>query len=184
MKTSCRQTAFFCRNVLLAVLLALLSASIIPAIVQAAQGQIRAATPGESNPAADTDAAKNMAARTAIKAGATPIAVLHEGTDSLGAKLSYQLKEVFNSGTLFALNDKDEPKLQMIISTASEFPSRPGVGSLYCVVWTYSERPTALSNYLAQEVGVVTPENLSELTDKLAARTGGLAAKHSYIFNN
>ena len=125
-----------------------------------------------------------MAQRAAIKAGATPIAVLHEGTDNLGAKLSYQLKEIFNSGTMFALNDKDEPKLQMIVSTVSEFPSRPGVGSIYCVVWAYSERPTALSSYLAQEVGVITPENLAELADKLAARTTGLAAKHSYIFNN
>ena len=156
----------------------------LPGIAQAAQGQIRAATPAESNTAADTDTAKRMAQRAAIKAGATPIAVLHEGTDNLGAKLSYQLKEIFNSGTLFALNDKDEPKLQVIVSTVPEFPSRPGVGSVYCVVWAYSERPTALSSYLAQEVGVITPENLAELADKLAARTTGLAAKHSYIFNN
>ena len=156
----------------------------LPAIGQAAQSQVRAATPAEGNAAADTDTAKRMAQRAAIKAGATPIAVLHEGTDNLGAKLAYQLKEIFNSGTMFALNDKDEPKLQMIVGTVSEFPSRPGVGSVYCVVWAYSERPTALSSYLAQEVGVITPENLAELADKLAARTGGLAAKHSYIFNN
>ena len=84
---------------------------------------------------------------------------------------------------MFALNDKDEPKLQLIINTVSEFPSRPGVGSLYCVVWTYSERSTTLSSYLAQEVGVVTPENLAELAEQLASRTSGLAAKHSYIFN-
>ena len=165
-------------------LLILASLFALPAIGQAAQSQVRAATPAEGNAAADTDTAKRMAQRASIKAGATPIAVLHEGTDSLGAKLSYQIKEIFNSGTLFALNDKDEPKLQMIVSTVSEFPSRPGVGSIYCVVWAYSERPTALSSYLAQEVGVITPENLAELADRLAARTGGLAAKHSYIFNN
>jgi hypothetical protein len=155
-----------------------------PTFSPAAQNQIRAAAPGESNSAADTDAAKRIAERMLLKAGATPIAVLHEGTDSLGAKLSYQLKEIFNSGTIFVLNDKDEPKLQMLLNTASEFPSRPGVGSLYCVIWTYSERSTALSSYLAQEVGIVTQENLVDLADKLASRTSGLVTKHSYIFHN
>lgn len=137
----------------------------------------------QGNPAADTATAKPLGTRAAIKAEATPIAVMHEGTDTLGAKLTYQIKEIFNSGTLFNLNDKDVPKLQMFISTSSEFPSRPGVGSVYSVVWVYSERSTVLSNYLAHESGVVSGDNLSDLADKLAARTSGLAAKHAYIFN-
>lgn len=176
--------SFRLRQVLFAVLFVSVVLAALPGASHSAQSPIRTAAPDESNAAADADPAKRAAARAAIKAGAIPIAILHEGADSLGAKLSYQLKEMFNAGTLFALNDKDEPKLQMLISTVTEFPSRPGVGSLYCVVWTYSERPTALSNYLAQEVGVVTPENLADLADKLASRTSGLAAKHSYIFNN
>ena len=183
MNTPCRLSARHFRNILCAALLVFAGLAVAPDLGAAAQNQIRSASPGEGNAAADTDTAKRMAERAAIKAGATPIAILHEGTDSLGAKLAYQLKEIFNSGTMFALNDKDEPKLQMIINTVSEFPSRPGVGSLYCVVWTYSERPTALSSYLAQEVGVMTPENLAEIAEKLASRTSGLAAKHSYIFN-
>ena len=177
-------TPFRFHNLLLVCLFVFLGTGLAsPGFILAASSPMRAAAPGEGNPAADTDSAKRMAARATIKAGATPIAILHEGTDSLRARLSYQLKEMFNSGTLFSLSDKDEPKLQLIISTAQEFPSRPGVGAVYCAVWAYSERPTALSNYLAQEVGVVTPENLSELADKLASRTSGLAAKHSYIFN-
>lgn len=148
-----------------------------------ALGAVRAAAPGEGNQAADTDTAKIAATKAAIKADATPIAVEHEGTDTLGAKLAYRLKEQFNAGTLFALHDKDAPKLQMLISSASEFPSRPGVGSVYTVIWLYSERSTVLPNYLAHESGVLTPDSLAELADKLAARTAGLAAKHSYIFS-
>ena len=185
MITLFRSPAFRPHSLLLLCLFVLLGTGLIsPAPAPAAdQTRVRAATPGESNRAAETDSAKRLAERTAIKAGATPIDILHDGTDSLGAKLAYQLKEIFNSGTLFSLSDKDEPKLQLIIVTAQEFPSRPGVGSIYCAVWTYSERPTALSNHLAQEVGIVTPENLSQLADKLASRTSGLAAKHAYIFN-
>lgn len=137
----------------------------------------------QGNAAADTATAKPLATRAVIKAEATPIAVMHEGTDTLGAKLAYQVKEIFNSGTLFNLNDKDVPKLQMFITTSAEFPSRPGVGSVYSIVWVYSERSTVLSNYLAHESGIVSGDNLSDLADKLAARTSGLAAKHAYIFN-
>jgi hypothetical protein len=175
----------FFGKILLPALICLMAACVLPGMSRAAaQTPIRAAAPEESNAAADTDAVKRMAERMAVKAGATPIAILHEGTDNLGAKLSYQLKETVNAGTLFALNDKDEPKLQIMLSTAPEFPSRPGVGSLYCIVWAYSERPTVLSSYLAQEVGIITRENLGELADKLISRTSGLVAKHSYIFNN
>jgi len=161
-----------------------LAFSILPALPSyAAQNAPRPAAAPQGNAAADTATAQPLATRAAIKAEATPIAVMHEGTDTLGAKLTYQLKEIFNSGTLFDLNDKDVPKLQMFISTSSEFPSRPGVGSVYSVVWVYSERSTVLSNYLAHESGVVSGDNLSDLADKLAARTSGLAAKHAYIFN-
>ena len=149
----------------------------------AAQAPVRVAASAEANPKADTGTGKQLEAKSAIKADATPVAVELEGTDTLGAKLSFQLKEVFNSGTLFALNDKDTPKLVVFISTTSEFPSRPEVGSAYSVVWVYSERSSVLSNYLAHEVGVVTPEGVADLAARLAERTSGLAAKHSYIFS-
>ena len=163
------------------IILATLAFCSLPAVAAQNPGQSQPqATQGNS--AADTATAQQMAAKAAIKAEGTPVSVIHEGTDSLGAKLSYQLKEIFNSGTLFALNDKDEPKLQLIISTAAEFPSRPGVGSVYSVVWLYTERSTVLSNYLAHEVGAFSTDTLSTLADSLAARTSGLVAKHSYIF--
>ena len=136
----------------------------------------------EKTPEADTDTAKLAAAKASIKAGATPVAVEHDGTDTLGAKLAFRLKETFNSGTLFALSDNDAPKLQVIISSISEFPSRPGVGSVYYVIWLYSERSTVFSSYLAHDKGVVTPEDLDDLVARLASRTGGIAAKHSYLF--
>jgi hypothetical protein len=151
--------------------------------VHAAQSSVRAPAAAEGNPAADTDTAKAAAAKEAIKAGATPIAVEHEGTDSLGAKLAYSLKEIFNSGTLFLLSDKDVPKLRILIASASEFSDRPGVGSIYSIVWLYSERSNVLSNYLAHETGVVTADTVAHIADRLAARSAGLAAKHSYIFS-
>ena len=54
----------------------------------------------------------------------SPVNVEHEGTDTIGAKLAFDLKELFNSSSLFTLSEKDEPKLQVLISTAPEFPGR------------------------------------------------------------
>jgi hypothetical protein len=149
---------------------------------QAPQATIPAPAASESNPAADINSAKLAEIRAAMKAGATPIALEHEGNDTLGARLVVQLKETFNVGTLFALNDADVPKLQMLISTTPEFPSRPAVGSVYSVIWLYSERSNVLSNYLAHEVGILTPEDLDGLGARLASRTAGIAARHAYIF--
>lgn len=149
---------------------------------QTPQSPVRAPTASEDSPAANADSARLAEARAAMKAGATPIVVEHEGSDTLGAKLVALLKENFNTGTLLALNDADVAKLQMLVSTTPEFPSRPAVGSVYSVIWVYSERSNVLSNYLAHESGILTPEDLDGRTARLASRTAGLAAKHSYIF--
>lgn len=161
----------------LSILFCLLSLCLLPLNALAAQPAA-----GTSNPAAETDSAKQLATKAAMKADATPIAVTHEGTDTLGAMLATQLREGFNTGTLFALNDKNVPKLHLLISTTAEFPSRPGVGSVYTAVWLYSERANVLSSYLAHETGIITPQNVQELAAALSSRTAGLAAKHAYVF--
>ena len=135
------------------------------------------------NTTADTDSAAQLAARAAIKAGATPVEVDLEGTDSLGSKLALQLKEVLNSGTLFSLTSNDTPKIRILLSTVSEFPSRPEVGSAYSVVWLYYEKPTSFNSYLARETGVISPAGVEDLATRLADRTAGIAAKYAYIFD-
>ena len=57
----------------------------------------------------------------------TVVSVTLEGTDSLGARLGTRLKERFNQSSLFTLNDdeeKDIPKLYLLLSTQAEFPGR------------------------------------------------------------
>lgn len=129
------------------------------------------------------DAANDKASgKAALKTNATSIAVEHKGTDTIGIRLAYQLKEIFNASTLFALNDKDAPKLIMLITTESEFPDRPSAGSIYSVIWVYSEGSNMLGSYLAHEIGVATRDEPADLAARLAERSSGLAARHSYIF--
>ena len=101
----------------------------------------------------------------------TPIAVEFEGTDSLGSRLTTRVKEVFNASNLFSLTDKDTP----------EFPSRPGVGSAYSVVWVFSQSEATLRHYLTREVGVLTPDEVNDVAAKLIERTDALAARYGYL---
>lgn len=113
---------------------------------------------------------------------ATVITVVHEGTDSIGARLSTRLKETFNASNLFQLNEKDMPKLRLLLSTVSEFPERPGVGSVYSVTWVFSQSENNLGYLLARDLGTVNADEVDALANKLVERTDGLAVKYRYLF--
>lgn len=112
----------------------------------------------------------------------TVISVQLEGSDSIGARLGTRLKERFNQSNLFTLNDDDEkdmPKLRLLLTTAPEFPSRPGVGSVYSVCWVFSQGKGYLGYLLARELGTVNYDEIDALVDKLVDRTDGIAAKYA-----
>lgn len=115
----------------------------------------------------------------------TTVSVQTEGSDSIGAHLATRLKERFNESNLFALNDdeqKDVPKLKLLLSTAPEFSGRPSVGSVYGVCWVFSQGKDYLGFLLAREVGTVNSEELETLVNKLVERTDGIAAKYSNLW--
>ena len=102
---------------------------------------IQAATPQAGAPKADKPAK--------VDARSTPVWVELEGTDSIGARLGMRLKEAFNGSNLFSLTDKDMPKMRLLVSTQSEFPGRPGVGSVYSICWTFTQGEGYLGYLLA-----------------------------------
>ncbi len=111
----------------------------------------------------------------------TPITIEHEGNDSLGAALALALKERLNASNLFTLEDMDTPKFRILLSTTPEFEDRPYVGSAYAAVWVFSQSEANLRHYISREVGVFTPEDISELATKLIEKTDGLAVRYSYL---
>jgi len=112
----------------------------------------------------------------------TPVALEHEGTDSIGAKMSTRIKEALNASNLFNLTEQDTPKLRLLLSTVEEFPSRPGVGSAYAAVWVFSQSETTLRHFLMREVGVITPDQIDGLAAKLVEKTDQLAVRYGYLF--
>ena len=105
-----------------------------------------------------------------------------EGTDSIGARLGTSLKERFNKSSLFTLNDdeeKDQPKLYVMLETKAEFPDRPGVGSVYSVCWVFKQGKGYLGYLLARELGTVSYDEVGGLVDKLVGSDGMVPPEQS-----
>ena len=112
----------------------------------------------------------------------TAVAVIHEGADSIGARLAMRLKEAFNASNLFRLEEKDQPKMRLLLNTMAEFPSRPGAGSVYSITWVFSQSDAHLAYLLARDVGILTMEEVDALTYSLLERTDGIGVKYGYLF--
>lgn len=143
-------------------------------LAMAAPALAAAPAPSPGKPAPDTPA------KPVIRQ--TQISVQHEGIDSIGARLSTQLKEMFNSSNLFQLNEKDAPKVRLLLNTQPEFPTRPGVGSVYSIIWIYSQSENHLGYLLAREVGTLSADEVEKLAAKIVERTDGIAVKYGYLF--
>ncbi|MBU1002147.1 MAG: hypothetical protein KKE73_06455 [Proteobacteria bacterium] len=119
---------------------------------------------------------------SAAKKNATPVAVIHSNDDQLGSRLAYQLKEIFNTSSLFTLTAKDEAKIKLLVSTKPEFPSRPQVGSVYSVIWIFSASENVLTHYLASETDIIDAANVAAAAEALAGRTTAVADQYAYLF--
>lgn len=117
-----------------------------------------------------------------IKEGKIPVMVVYEDMDSLGRRMVFTLRERLNSSDLFRLSGYKERKLKLFISSQEEFQGRPGLSSIYSLVWTYSYGEDVLSNYLEQQVGIIRSNALDELVETLVARTDEISMQYSYLF--
>lgn len=111
----------------------------------------------------------------------SPVNVVFEGTDSIGARLSTRLKELFNASNLFTLTAQDGPKFQLFVTTSPEFSTRPEVGSAYSVMWLFGESESHLRFFLTQELGVLSAGDINDVAAKIVERTDGVAVRYGYL---
>ena len=113
----------------------------------------------------------------------TPLYIAHTGTDILGTNLVFELTNTCNSSSLFALKTDKEQNISVLITTHTEFPSRPEIGSVYSVVWVYSEDANNLKYFLAQDAGIVTKATAQALARSIASKTDQIAMQYEYLFD-
>jgi hypothetical protein len=110
------------------------------------------------------------------------VAVEHAGTDPLGARLAFELKETLGASTLFELTRDDVPKVSVILRTSEEFPGRPGMGTVWSAVWIYSAGTGVLAHFLDAQVGVAAPGDVETMAGALAQKTDEVAGRYAYLF--
>lgn len=137
-----------------------------------------AALADQSKVAANVD---NTAPAKTAKTNATPVYIEYEGTDTIGANLAFQLRERFNTSSLFLLTDKEQPKFVLLLRTEPEFECRPGAGSVYSLTWLYFEKKTTYNSYLQQELGVVTADTINATVTRVVDHTTGVAARYGSL---
>ncbi|HJD97070.1 hypothetical protein [Mailhella massiliensis] len=109
----------------------------------------------------------------------TPVIVEFEGNDAIGVTLFSRLQSKINSENPAA--PAREAKFRILLSTAAEFPSRPGVGSVYAVVWTLALSEGSMEYYLVRDLGIVTPDTVDAVVERIVSRTEGVAARYGYL---
>lgn len=112
----------------------------------------------------------------------TPVSIQYTESDNLGRRLVLNLRERISKSRLFRLASGNEQTIQVVISSRDEFEGRPGLSSVYSVVWTFSYGQDVLSNYLEGELGFVRPDEIAETAETLVARTDEIARQYSYLF--
>ena len=111
-----------------------------------------------------------------------PVMVIHEDTDDLGRRLTFNLREVFNKSSLFRLSGYNEQKIQIILSTRQEFKGRPNISSIYTIIWLFSSGEGMLNHYLDSETGFIDFRTVEDLAETLAAKTDEVVSQYAYLF--
>ncbi len=120
--------------------------------------------------------------KTDAPARKTPVAIEHEDTDPVGARLAYHIKELLGRSSLMQPTAKDEKKLVLVLKTKEEFPGRPNAGSIYSVSWLFSSKEGALKYFLTSEAGVVDASGIDQAAEAILGKTDKLASTYGYLF--
>ncbi len=112
-----------------------------------------------------------------------PLFIEHSGSDVVGIRLAYQLKEMINTSSRFNLKLDDGKKIVLAIETNNEFGDRPKLSSVYSISWLYSSKDGALKYYLTSDVGIVDRETVAETVEALLTKTDRVANTYSYLFD-
>lgn len=111
-----------------------------------------------------------------------PVSVEHAGSDPIGIRLAFALKEAFGKSPLFRMATAEEKKISVRVTTKAEFVDRPGLASGWSVIWLFTEQSDVLGFYLESDMGFADRDVVSDAAVALASRTEEVARRFSYLF--
>ncbi|WP_027367829.1 hypothetical protein [Desulfocurvibacter africanus] len=162
------------RELLVAIFTVICFGTLFAGIPNAQAQEVSPQRPG-STPRAVPEAEKESSPRI-------PVIVEHAGSDPIGIRLAFALKETFGKSTLFRLAVGEEKKITLRMATKAEFTDRPGLASGWAVIWLFTEQSDVLGFYLESDLGFTGREDLGDVAVSVASRTEEIAKRFSYLF--
>jgi len=114
------------------------------------------------------------------KAG-LPVLVEHDGTDPVGLRLAFHLKETFQRSGLFRLAGPEEKHFSLRLVTREQFKDRPYLGSVYALVWRYVGSRDVLAHSLEERLGFVDADIVAQEAEVIAAETNRVRERFGYL---
>jgi hypothetical protein len=113
---------------------------------------------------------------------ATPIYIRDAGVDQAGIRLGFFTRETISASSQFTLSNRNERKIVIRIDSRPEFPSRPGLSSIYAATWILVEDENTVPYYLATRVGQVSPDSARSEAERIVSRTARILETFAYLF--
>jgi len=110
-----------------------------------------------------------------------PVLVEHDGTDPVGLRLAFHLKETFQKSGRFRLAGPEERHFSLRLVTREQFKDRPHLGSVYALVWRYVESREVLSHFLEEHLGFVDADVVAQEAEVIAAKTDRVRGRYGYL---
>ena len=113
-----------------------------------------------------------------------PVQVLETSEDSVGQRLTYNLKEqIRESRGLQIARDLQSQRMQFRIVTLDQNPSSPGNSTVYSAVTLWANPNVALPVFLDQQVGYCGSNRVDECAEALVASISKQADQIIAIFS-
>ncbi len=110
-----------------------------------------------------------------------PVLIEHEGTDPVGLRLAFHLKETFQKSSLFRLAGAEEKHFSLRLVTREQFRDRPYLGSVYALVWRYVESREVLAYFLGERLGFADADAVAQEAEVIAAETDRVKGRYGYL---
>jgi len=110
-----------------------------------------------------------------------PVLIEHDGTDPVGLRLAFYLKETFQKSSLFRLAGPEEKHFSLRLVTREQFRDRPYLGSVYALVWRYVESREVLAYSLGERLGFADADAVAQEAEVIAAETDRIKGRFGYL---
>ena len=151
------------------------------ALLQEQMQKIAAEGTAKTSPALPTTQKEQAAGEKKVNIS-YPLAIEAHGTDPIGQKLVFLLKENFNKSSFFVPATKKEKRILLRVNTLNEFPGRLGLSAVYVFSWLFSESEETIPYFLDNTIGIVDSSQLEKCAQQILIHTTEVMEHFHYLF--